>query len=229
MTCLQAFLAGFVLGLGLARVSPSGKARASQARMRGFESRHPLQDNLKPAFERTTPHGWLFVRRRAFLIHELKNFRRLCKIYLATAIHSLQKQKSQYFCNFFSIRDSLPPRQSENRPLYGQLSTFSRPDPRFGATRQSLIAKKLQSEPIFCFQAPMTAFGKAMGETARAQCCRWSGLDAMLWGAIRTQRRKAAAGRYGERCGKAAPGTHPSLQTCGPKRKRRPHKADAFA
>lgn len=56
-----------------------------------------------------------------------------------------------------------------------------------------------------------------------------SGLDAMLWGAIRTQRRKAAAGRYGERCGKAAPGTHPSLQTCGPKRKRRPHKADAFA
>ena len=25
------------------RVSPSGKARASQARIRGFESRHPLQ------------------------------------------------------------------------------------------------------------------------------------------------------------------------------------------
>ena len=77
--------------------------------------------------------------------------------------------------------DSLPPRQSENRPLYGQYFTFSRPDPRFGATRQSLIAKKLQSEPIFCFQAPMTAFGKAMGETARAQCYRWSGLDAMPW------------------------------------------------
>lgn len=115
MTCLQAFLAGFVLGLDLARVSPSGKARASQARMRGFESRHPLQDNLKPAFERTTPHGWLFVRRRAFLIHELKNFRRLCKIYLATAIYSLQKQKSQYFCNFFSIRDSLSSLQSKKR------------------------------------------------------------------------------------------------------------------
>lgn len=92
-----------------------------------------------------------------------------------------QKQEFSDLCNFFSIRDSLPPRQSENRPLYGQLSTFSRPDPRFGATRQSLIAKKLQSEPIFCFQAPMTAFGKAMGETARAQCYRWSGVDAMLW------------------------------------------------
>ena len=91
-----------------------------------------------------------------------------------------KKQKSSHLCNFFSIRDSLPPLQSENRPLYGHLSTFSRPDPRFGATRQSLIAKKLQSEPIFCFQAPMAAFGKAMGGTARAQCYRWSGVDAMV-------------------------------------------------
>ena len=92
-----------------------------------------------------------------------------------------QKQKSSRLCNFFSIRDSLPPLQSENRPLYGQLSTFSRPDPRFGATRQSLIAKKLQSEPIFCFQAPTAASGKAMGGTARAQCYKRSGVDAMLW------------------------------------------------
>lgn len=38
---------------------------------------------------------------------------------------------------------------------------------------------------------------------------------------------KAAAGRYEERRGKAAPGTHPSLRDCGPKRKRRPHNADA--
>lgn len=43
MGWLRAFIAGVVLALGLARVSPSGKARASQARMRGFESRHPLQ------------------------------------------------------------------------------------------------------------------------------------------------------------------------------------------
>ena len=109
-----------------------------------------------------------------------------------------QKQKSSRLCNFFSIRGSLPPLQSENWPLYGQFSTFSRPDPRFGATRQSLIAKKLQSEPIFCFQAPMTAFGKAMGETARAQChenrsdrraTKRAGYGAM-GGAIRAQRRK---------------------------------------
>lgn len=50
MGWLRAFIAGVVLALGLARVSPSGKARASQARMRGFESRHPLQKNLKPVF-----------------------------------------------------------------------------------------------------------------------------------------------------------------------------------
>ena len=49
------------------------------------------------------------------------------------------------------------------------------------------------------------------------------------WGAIRAQRRKAAAERYEERCGKAAPGTHPSLWDCGPKQKRRPRNADAFA
>ena len=35
-------LAGTVLPLRAVRVSPSGKARASQARIRGFESRHPL-------------------------------------------------------------------------------------------------------------------------------------------------------------------------------------------
>lgn len=74
-----------------------------------------------------------------------------------------QKQKSSRLCNFFSIRGSLPPLQSENRPLYGQLSTFSRPDPRFGATRQSLIAKKLQSEPFFCFQPPRNDFRAVSG------------------------------------------------------------------
>ena len=50
MGWLRAFIAGVVLALGLARVSPSGKARASQARMRGFESRHPLQKELRPVF-----------------------------------------------------------------------------------------------------------------------------------------------------------------------------------
>lgn len=154
MTCLQAFLAGFVLGLGLARVSPSGKARASQARMRGFESRHPLQNNLRPAFERTATHGGRFVQRRAFLVHELKNFRRLCKIYLATAIHSLQKQKSRYFCNFFRLGTPFRPFKAKMSQSSGGYLRFctSGYDPR--GSQQSPIAKILQSRPIFCFWTP---------------------------------------------------------------------------
>ena len=42
-----------VVGYGAMRVSPSGTARASQARIRGFESRHPLQSETErsPATE----------------------------------------------------------------------------------------------------------------------------------------------------------------------------------
>lgn len=42
-----------VVGYGVTRVSPSGTARASQARIRGFESRHPLQSETErsPATE----------------------------------------------------------------------------------------------------------------------------------------------------------------------------------
>ena len=69
MGWLRAFIAGVVLALGLARVSPSGKARASQARMRGFESRHPLQKKFKAGLQfRTAPHRWRFIRRPAFLM-----------------------------------------------------------------------------------------------------------------------------------------------------------------
>lgn len=69
MGWLRAFIAGVVLALGLARVSPSGKARASQARMRGFESRHPLQKKFKAGLQfRTAPHRWQFIRRPAFLM-----------------------------------------------------------------------------------------------------------------------------------------------------------------
>lgn len=69
MGWLRAFIAGVVLALGLARVSPSGKARASQARMRGFESRHPLQKKFKAGLQfRTAPHRWRFILRPAFLM-----------------------------------------------------------------------------------------------------------------------------------------------------------------
>ena len=69
MEWLRALIAGVVLALGLARVSPSGKARASQARMRGFESRHPLQKKFKAGLQfRTAPHRWQFIRGPAFLM-----------------------------------------------------------------------------------------------------------------------------------------------------------------
>ena len=180
MTCLQAFLAGFVLGLGLARVSPSGKARASQARMRGFESRHPLQDNLKPAFGRTTPHGWLFVRRRAFLIHELKNFRRLCKIYLATAIHLLQKQKSQYFCNFFSIRNSLSFLQSKNEPEFRWLPAVLRLGLRSKRLTTIPNRKNLAIQTDFLFSDPKTTSHQRSGQDRVVVMPRvgWGGHDA---------------------------------------------------
>ena len=132
--------------------------------MRGFESRHPLQDNLKPAFERTTPHGWLLVRRRAFLIHELKNFRRLCKIYLATAIYSLQKQKSQYFCNFFSIRDSLSSLQSKNKPEFRWLPAVLRL--RLRSKRLTTIPnrKNLAIQTDFLFSDPKTTSHQRSGQ-----------------------------------------------------------------
>lgn len=70
------------------------------------------------------------------------------------------KTKTLASLQLFSIRDSLPPPQSENRQFYGQLSAFSRPDSRFGTTQQSAIAKKLQFEPFFCFRAPGAASGR---------------------------------------------------------------------
>ena len=132
--------------------------------MRGFESRHPLQDNLKPAFERTTPHGWLFVRRRAFLIHELKNFRRLCKIYLATAIHSLQKQKSQYFCNFFSIRDSLSSLQSKNEPEFRWLPAVLCLGLRSKRLTTIPNRKNLAIQTDFLFSDPKTTSHQRSGQ-----------------------------------------------------------------
>ncbi len=158
MTCLQAFLAGFVLELDFARVSPSGKARASQARMRGFESRHPLQDNLRPVFgsEPLLTGGGSFEG-GLFLVHELKDFRRLCKIYLATAIYSLQKQKSQYFCNFFSIRDSLSSLQSKNEPEFRWLPAVLRLELRSKRLTTIPNRKNLAIQTDFLFSDPKTA------------------------------------------------------------------------
>lgn len=46
-----------------------------------------------------------------------------------------------------------------------------------------------------------------------------SGLDTVPWGAIRTRRHEAAAGRHEEHCRKETPETRPSQRACGPKQK----------
>lgn len=62
-----------------------------------------------------------------------------------------QKQKRGPICNFFAIRDSLPPSQRGNEPFCSRFAAFLGRNPRFGAPWQSLIAKKLQNNSDFCF------------------------------------------------------------------------------
>ena len=125
MGLLRAFIAGVVLALGLARVSPSGKARASQARMRGFESRHPLQKKFKAGLQsRTAPHRWRFIRRPAFLMSASrfcqltwdigKSTSSLVCISLSQDLPwcgnpTITKAKISAFCNFFAIADVVVP------------------------------------------------------------------------------------------------------------------------
>lgn len=59
MARLLGLIVPVVLGLVITRASPSGKARASQARMRGFESRRPLQALLRPV---SSSEAGLFCR-----------------------------------------------------------------------------------------------------------------------------------------------------------------------
>ena len=81
---------------------------------------------------------------------------RICGISSVAAICMLQKQKSERFCNFSAIRDSLLPSQSGNEPFCGRFAAFLGRNPRFGAPRQSLIANKLHFGPHFCFWGPRT-------------------------------------------------------------------------
>ena len=79
-----------------------------------------------------------------------------------------KKQKIRLLCNFFAITDSLQFPKSENRPFHGRFTAFSSRYPRFGAPKQSIIAKKLQSRPIFCFRAPKEASNQRHKRDRRA-------------------------------------------------------------
>lgn len=63
------------------------------------------------------------------------------------------KTKSRHFCNFFAIADSFPFPKREIGPQYSKLPGLLRLNPQSGISKQSLIAKKLHCEPIFCFWA----------------------------------------------------------------------------
>ena len=114
------------------------------------------------------------------MVHELKNFRRLCKIYLATAIHSLQKQKSRYFCNFFSIRDSLSSLQSKNEPEFRWLPAVLHLGLRSKRLTTIPNRKNLAIQTDFLFLDPKTASHQHSGQDRVVVIPRagWGGHDA---------------------------------------------------
>ena len=92
-------------------------------------------------------------------------FRGICPV---AAIGPIAKTKNsvslQLFCDCGLFSAPLGPKTVVFAAFWGCES-------RFGATRQSLIAKKLQSEPIFCFWAPgrspETVLGRCRPDTGR--------------------------------------------------------------
>ena len=73
---------------------------------------------------------------------------RICSV---SAINSFQKQKNEWFCNFFAIANSLLSLQSGNKPLCSRFRCIFGPQFVIGGSEQSLIAKKLQFWSLFCF------------------------------------------------------------------------------
>lgn len=81
--------------------------------------------------------------------------------------NSLCRNKNRpSFATFLRLRTLLRPHKVEMSRQKGRFAAFFDRDPRFGASRQSAIAKKLQFGPIFCFWVPGADFG--WGRHARA-------------------------------------------------------------
>lgn len=118
----------------------------------------------------------------------------LCEISPVKAINPLQKQKSRLFCNFFAIADSFPFQKSKIRPQCSQLPGLFRLNPQLGISRQSLIAKKLHHEPIFCFWSSGDDFKTNLGQFGEGG--EWAGAvlrtDGAKWPRAVPQRRPFA-------------------------------------
>lgn len=165
MTCLQAFLAGFVLGLGLARVSPSGKARASQARMRGFESRHPLQNNLRPAFgSEPPPMGGGSFKGGLFWFTSLRTSADSARLTSPQQSIRCKNKNPDTFATFFSIRNSLSSLQSKNEPEFRWLPAVLRLGLRSKRLTTIPNRKNLANQTDFLFLDPKTASHQRSGQ-----------------------------------------------------------------
>lgn len=78
----------------------------------------------------------------------------------------VEKQKIRLLYNFFAIRDSFPSLERTNKLLYGWLSAVFTSCTAIGELEQFLIAKKLQTRPLFCFWVPEVAARKLRGGVA---------------------------------------------------------------
>ena len=180
MTCLRAFLTGIVLGLGLARVSPSGKARASQARMRGFESRHPLQNNLRPVFSsEPLPTGGGSFEGRPFWLTSLRTSADSARFTSPQRPVRCKKNKNpNTFATFLRLGTLFRPRKAKTSRRAGIYLRFCASDYDPIGSQQSPIAKMLQSRPVFCFRTPRRPRTNTTGGKGRPQRRRQDRTDA---------------------------------------------------
>lgn len=165
MTCLQAFLAGFVLGLGLARVSPSGKARASQARMRGFESRHPLQNNLRPAFGSEPPpmDGGSF-KGGLFWFTSLRTSADSARFTSPQQSIRCKNKNPDTFATFFRLGTPFRPFKAKNEPEFRWLPAVLHLGLRSKRLTTIPNRKNLAIQTDFLFLDPKTASRQHSGQ-----------------------------------------------------------------
>ena len=142
-------------------MSPSGKARASQARMRGFESRHPLQKKLRPVFSSELCSYVAVHLETGFLLHGPR-LCRPCQGYTQMSVRPCLRSSitgfsplpslevSRFFhriCPVLAIRQSRKTKILASLQLFCDCGLFFVPSERKRATAQ----------PITCVFASQSA------------------------------------------------------------------------
>ena len=86
---------------------------------------------------------------------------------------STEKQKSHHFCNFLRLGTLFCSPKAEIGCRTADYLRFCTVIRDRGSPQQSLIAKKLQFEPFFCFSVPLQKVQGGIGEgAAQARRCR---------------------------------------------------------